>query len=110
LYLAYNLPYFRVLQAQIVGNEMLSPQEINSAMGIVNQPIFTLKPAELETRLRLNFPELVSAQVAVELPNLVSVSLVERSFAGNKEAATHGSRRMAWHFVRAARCRSSSMS
>jgi cell division septal protein FtsQ len=78
LYLAYNLPYFRVLQAQIVGNEMLSPQEINSAMGIVNQPIFTLKPAELETRLRLNFPELVSAQVAVELPNLVSVSLVER--------------------------------
>jgi len=78
LYLAYNLPYFRVLQAQITGNDMLSPQEINSAMGIVNQPIFTLKPAELETRLRLNFPELVSAQVEVGLPNLVSVRLVER--------------------------------
>jgi cell division protein FtsQ len=78
LYLAYNLPNFRVLQAQIAGNEMLSSQEINSAMGVVNQPIFTLKPADLETRLRLNFPELVSVHVTVALPNLVSVKLVER--------------------------------
>ena len=78
LYLAYNLPYFRVTQAQITGNQMLSSQEVNSVMGVANQPIFTLKPAELETRLRLNFPELVSADVTVALPNLVSVTLVER--------------------------------
>src|SRR2546426_5054032 len=55
LYLAYNLPYFRVMQAQIVGNQMLSMQEINSVLGVAGQPIFTLKPADLETRLRLNF-------------------------------------------------------
>lgn len=78
IFFAYNLPYFRVTQAQITGNQMLSVQEINSAMGIINQPIFSLKPADLETRLRLNFPELVSAQVTVGLPNLVVVNLVER--------------------------------
>src|SRR5215211_980223 len=65
LYLTYNLPYFRVTQAQILGNEMLSTQEVNSVMGVANQPIFTLKPAEMETRLRLNFPELVSVHVTV---------------------------------------------
>jgi hypothetical protein len=78
LYLAYSLPLFRVTQAQITGNQMLSAQEVTSVMGVANQQIFTLKPAELETRLRLNFPELVSAKVSVALPNVVSVNLVER--------------------------------
>lgn len=78
IYLAYNLPFFRVSQAQIVGNQMLSTQEVNAVMGVVNQPIFSLKPRDLETRLRLNFPELVAANVTVALPNVVSVNLVER--------------------------------
>ncbi len=78
LYLTYSLPLFRVAQAQITGNQMLSAQEVNSVLGVTNQPIFSLRPAELETRLRLNFPELVSAKVSVSLPNRVSVNLVER--------------------------------
>jgi POTRA domain-containing FtsQ-type protein len=78
IYLAYNLPYFRVTQAQVLGNQMLSSPEIDSVMGLTGRPIFSLKPADLETRLRLNFPELVSADVIVSLPNHVSVTLVER--------------------------------
>lgn len=78
IYLAYNLPYFRVAQAQIAGNQLISPQEINAVMGVAGQPIFTLKPEEIETRLRLNFPELVLADVTVSLPNLVSVTMIER--------------------------------
>ena len=78
LYLVYSLPYFRVAQAQITGNQMLSSQEINSVLAVIGQPIFALKPGDLEIRLRLNFPELVSAKVTVSLPNFVSVSLVER--------------------------------
>jgi hypothetical protein len=78
IYLAYNLPFFRVTRAQISGNQMLSTQEVNAVMGVVNQPIFSLKPHELETRLRLNFPELVGANVSVALPNVVTVNLVER--------------------------------
>lgn len=78
LYLAYNLPQFRVVQAQITGNEIIPPAELNAAMNIMGQPIFLLKPADLETRLRLNYPELVSVHVTVSLPNLVSVIVVER--------------------------------
>ena len=37
-----------------------------------------LKPGDLETRLRLNYPELASADVSLSLPNVVSVAVVER--------------------------------
>src|SRR6266508_2114277 len=49
LYLAYNLPLFRVTQAQITGNQMLSAEEISAVMGVTGQPIFMLTPAKLET-------------------------------------------------------------
>lgn len=78
LYLAYNLPYFRVVQAQITGNQILSSEELNAVVNVSGQPIFTLKPEDLETRLRLNYPELVFVDVAVSLPNIVSVNVVER--------------------------------
>ena len=78
IYFAYNLPQFRVTQAQIAGNQIIPAQELNAAMNITGQPIFLLKPADLETRLRLNYPELVSVDVVVALPNVVSVSVVER--------------------------------
>ena len=78
VYLAYNLPYFRVTQAQITGNQILSSEELNAVVNVSGQPIFTLKPADLETRLRLNYPELVFVDVTVSLPNLVFVNVVER--------------------------------
>jgi cell division septal protein FtsQ len=48
-------------------------------MNIAGRPIFLLSPSDLETRLRLNYPELVSVRVEVSLPNLVSVNLTERN-------------------------------
>jgi hypothetical protein len=78
LYFAYNLPQFRVMQAQIAGNQLLPAEELSAAMNISGQPVFLLKPEELETRLRLNYPELVSVKVTVSLPNIVSVQVVER--------------------------------
>ncbi len=78
LYLAYNLPQFRATQAQVTGNRLISPLEVNSVMNVAGQPIFLLKPDDLETRLRLNFPELVAVEVTISLPNLISVALTER--------------------------------
>jgi cell division septal protein FtsQ len=78
IYLAYNLPAFRVTQAQVTGNQMIPLEEINAVMGVTGQPVFTLKPEDLETRLRLNYPELVAVEVNVSLPNTVSVSVLER--------------------------------
>jgi cell division septal protein FtsQ len=78
LSLAFTRPELRALPAQVTGNHMLTPEEVNSVIGVAGQPIFLLIPSELETRLRLNYPELVSVRVSVSFPNLVSVQLVER--------------------------------
>jgi len=78
IYLAFRLPQLRVTEAQVTGNQILTPADVNSVMNIAGQPIFLLSPSDLETRLRLNYPELVSVRVAISLPNLVLVNLIER--------------------------------
>ena len=78
IYLAFRLPQFRVTEPQITGNQVLTRADVKSVLNITGQPIFLLSPSDLETRLRLNYPELVSVQVDVSLPNLVSVNLIER--------------------------------
>ena len=78
IYLAFHLPQLRVAEAQVVGNRLVTPADVNSVLNIAGQPVFLLKPADLETRLRLNYPELVAVQVTVSLPNHVSVNLTER--------------------------------
>jgi len=78
VYFAFNRPELRVAEARITGNQMLTPAELNAVLNVAGQPIFVLIPSNLETRLRLNFPELVSVKVEVSLPNLVSVNIVER--------------------------------
>lgn len=78
IYFAFNTPQLRVAEAQVIGNQMLTPVEINTALDITGQPTFLLIPSELEKRLRLQFPELAAASVKIELPNTVSVQVVER--------------------------------
>jgi cell division septal protein FtsQ len=78
IYFAFNTPQLRVTQAQVTGNQILTPAEINAAMDIAGEPTFLLVPSELEKRLRLQFPELAAAQVDVTLPNTVSVWVAER--------------------------------
>jgi cell division septal protein FtsQ len=77
-YLAFRSPQLRVGDAQVTGNQILTPVDVNSALNIAGRPIFLLSPSDLETRLRLNYPELVSVRVEVSLPNVVSVHLIER--------------------------------
>ncbi len=78
LYLAMTLPEFHVGSAKISGNQRISADEINSVLQTKGQSIFTLTSGDLETRLRLNYPELESARVSIGLPNLVTVTVVER--------------------------------
>lgn len=78
LYLAFNLPQLQVTQAQVIGNQMLTPAEINTSLNIAGKPAFLLIPSDLEKQLRLSYPELLSAKVDVTLPNTVSVQLTER--------------------------------
>ena len=78
LYLAFNLPQLQVAQAQVTGNRMLTPLEINTSLNIAGKPVFLLIPSELEKRLRLSYPELLSAKVDITLPNTVSIQIAER--------------------------------
>ena len=78
IYLAFTLPYFFVPSATVLGNNHISAEEINTILGVTGQNIFTVQPDELQTRLRLNYPELLSAEVKVYLPNHVYVTLSER--------------------------------
>lgn len=79
IYLAFTLPYFFVPSATVLGNNHISVEEINSILGVTGQNIFTVQPAELQTRLRQNYPELLSAEVKVYLPNHVYVTISERA-------------------------------
>jgi hypothetical protein len=78
IYAAATASEFRVAAAQVSGNERIASDEIDGALGVRGEPIFMLVPADLEKRLRLNYPELASARVALDLPNQVDVSVVER--------------------------------
>jgi len=78
LYFAFSRPELRVTEAQLTGNQIITQAEINSVLNISGKLIFMLTPSELETRLRLNYPELASVRVTVALPNLVTVNVTER--------------------------------
>jgi len=78
LYLAVTLPEFQAAPAQISGNQRISAEDINTVLASTGQSIFMLTSRDLETRLRLNFPELEGARVSIALPNEVTVQVVER--------------------------------
>jgi len=79
LYVAATSPVFRAAPALVSGNQRIAAQEIEAVLGIGSSPIFALIPADLDRKLRLNFPELLEARVTVGLPNQVHVQVVERT-------------------------------
>ena len=78
VYFAFEAPELRVNEAQLSGSQLIPQAEVNSVLNLAGQPIFLLTPSEIETRLRLNYPELASVRVTVSLPNLVLVDVTER--------------------------------
>lgn len=78
IYLMWTLPYFHVPASTVLGNVRLSREEIETVLGVTGQSIFLVQPEDQALRLRLNYPELASAQVKVYLPNYVYVTVSER--------------------------------
>lgn len=78
IYFAWTLPTFRVTGATLVGNQMLSADEIESVLHLNGAPVFLVIPADAETAMRDNFPEITSVKVSVELPNKVIATITER--------------------------------
>ena len=79
IYLLLSLPYFYVPQATVLGNNRITREEINSVTGVIGQSIFSVQSDEVQSRVLMNYPELLSAEVNVYLPNHVYVTVVERA-------------------------------
>ncbi len=69
IYFMWTLAYFHVPAATILGNNRLSKEDIESVLGVTGESIFLVQAEEVATRLRLNYPELASAEANVYLPN-----------------------------------------
>lgn len=79
LYGLFALPYFYVPQATVLGNNRLTREEINAVSGVTNQSIFFIQPEEVQKNILMNYPELISAEVKVYLPNHVYITIAERT-------------------------------
>ncbi|HCK66443.1 MAG TPA: hypothetical protein DHW49_09265 [Anaerolineae bacterium] len=78
LYFLLTLPYFYVPQATVLGNQRITREEINAVSGVVGASIFTVQSDEVQKNILMNYPELLSAEVNVYLPNHVYVTVTER--------------------------------
>jgi hypothetical protein len=78
LYQLWNLPRFRVVQAQVNGLQRLTSSDVNAILGLEDTPIFTVDSSQLQKDLEDAFPEFSSVSVSASLPNKVVVTVQER--------------------------------
>ena len=79
LYTMWTASSFSVKTADLHGNQRLSTEEVNSMLGLIDQPIFKAIPAQIESNLRSAFIDLSSVRVVVGFPNRISIYVVERT-------------------------------
>jgi cell division protein FtsQ len=78
LYMMWTMDPFIVRGAEVYGASRLSVNEVNSALGLMNQSIVLANTENLEYNLRTIFPDLSSATVTIAFPANIIVTIVER--------------------------------
>jgi hypothetical protein len=78
LYQLWTSPSYRVDAAQISGLQQVTSNDVNTALGLTGKPVFTLNARKLKSDLLIAFPEFNTAEVQVEIPNTVLISVTER--------------------------------
>jgi cell division septal protein FtsQ len=78
LYMLWSMPELRVSAAQVSGNQRIANEEINTMLGLSGKPSFLLAPRQIEKQMLRDYPELLSIQIAVGMPNIVDVNVQER--------------------------------
>jgi hypothetical protein len=78
LYYLFAMDPFIVRGASILGNGRVSVEQLGAALGIANQPAALLNPAQIEYNILAAFPEIATAQVEINLPSRVVVTVSER--------------------------------
>jgi hypothetical protein len=79
LYTLWNSSTFTVNAAEISGNQRLGANEINASMHLVGKSIFAAVPAQIESTLRADYPDLSSVNVSVAFPNRILIEIAERT-------------------------------
>jgi hypothetical protein len=78
LYQLWTSPSYRVDAAQVTGLGRVTSNDVNTALGVTGKPVFTLDANKLHSDLLAAFPEFNEAQVLVEIPNSVLITVTER--------------------------------
>ena len=79
LYLMLNMDPFIVHNAEISGNNRITTQQIQEVLRVANEPAATLNPEQIQVNILAAFPDISDAQVEVNLPNSVVISVEERT-------------------------------
>jgi hypothetical protein len=79
LYYLWTAPDFQVQAAEINGLRRLTRGDVNKELALRDRPVFTLDAQALEDELLKAFPEFSSAQVEIDLPNTLLITVTERA-------------------------------
>jgi hypothetical protein len=77
IYAVWTAPEFQVQAVELQGLVRLTPTDINTVLGIENQPIFTISPSKITEDLQAAFPEIAKVSVDIDLPASVVVTIEE---------------------------------
>ena len=78
LYQLWTSPDYRVDAAQVTGLGRVTSNDVNTALGVTGKPVFVLDAHQIQSDLLAAFPEFKTAQVLVEIPNSILITVTER--------------------------------
>ena len=79
MFLMTNFDTFLVNGAEISGNQRIGNDEIQAVLGINGEPSAFVIPAQIQSNILAAFPDISDAQISINFPNSVVISVTERT-------------------------------
>jgi len=78
LYHFWESPAYRVDAPEISGLKRININQVTTELGLIGEPVFMLDAQTIRSDLLTTFPEFSDAEVKIELPNTVWITVTER--------------------------------
>jgi len=78
LYHFWESPAYRVGVPEINGLKRIDINQVNAELGLIGEPVFMLDAQTIHAELMTAFPEFSAAEVEIEFPNTVWITVTER--------------------------------
>lgn len=78
LYYFWTAPDFQVNEAKVSGLQRITRADVNRALALQGQPVFTLDAGQIQNELLEAFPEFSQVAAQIELPNTLVITVTER--------------------------------